>query len=78
MSSEGEGCLEEHPAHATHVEWVGEAGAILCVFGQFEYILISGNISVITWQTCPEVSVSMPHCGEASRRILTRILKVKT
>ena len=61
VSSKGEGCLEEHPTHSTHVQWVGVAGAILCVFVAFDFILISGHISVITWQTCPEVSVSMPH-----------------
>ena len=36
MSSEGEGVLEEQPAHPAHMEWVGKSGAILNVFAEFQ------------------------------------------
>ena len=39
MSSEGEGVLEEQPAHPAHMEWVGKSGAILNVFAEFQYVL---------------------------------------
>ena len=29
MSSKGEGCLEKHTTHPTHVEWVREARTVL-------------------------------------------------
>ena len=37
-----------------------------------------GVLCVVTWQTCPEVAVSIPHCGFASRRILTGGLNIET
>ena len=45
MSSEREGGLEEHSAHATHVEGVGKARTVLVLgFGLFDCNMISGYI----------------------------------
>ena len=64
VSSKGEGCLEEHPTHSTHVQWVGVARAILYVFVVFDFILISRH------RQCYHLAdVSRSFCVHATLRV---------